>query len=151
MEVKKVKAELKRHEVGITKAFNRIMAGKTAQDSISDDELVFGKNINITGLRFCGAEEGYPSLPEYINGTVNCNMLGYSVKDGGCYNMFSGEPIMYYDPNEWFFFWFNYDQETDEESHLVAFNPETRKLDILHVNYSAPENWWIEKSTWLFK
>ena len=155
MQAKKVKAELQKHEAAIVKALNRIMAGKTATDIMfsSDPEIdfVFGENINITGLRFCGAEEGYPSWEEYANDTINCNMLGYSMEDGNCYNMFKGEPVMYYDPAKWFFFMFNYDQEIEEPSHVAAFNPETQKLDILHINYSAPENWWVEKSTWLTK
>ena len=131
------------------------MAGKTATDIMfsSDPEIgfVFGKNINITGLKFCGVEENDPSWVEYVNKTINCNMLGYSMKDGRCYKMFKGEgePVMFYDPAKWFFFMFNYDQKIEEESHVAAYNPERRKLDILHINYSATENWWIEKATWV--
>ena len=148
MQAKRVKAELQTFEVGITKALNRMLAGKTAQTCFQAEEPVIGETINITGIKFQGEDEGYPSIEEYINGTVNCNMLGWSMKNGSCCNM--GERL-FYDPAEWFFFWFNYDQEIEEESHMAAYNPETQKLDILHINYSAPENWWIEESTWLIK
>ena len=158
MEAKKVKAELQKHEAAVVKALNRILEGKTATDIplevLSNDEeimAVFGENIKVTGLNFCGEEEGYDPVEEYVNGTINCNMLGYSMEDGGRYNMFTGEPTMWYDPAKWFFFWFNYDREIEEPSHVAAYNPETQKLDILCINYSAPENWFIEKSTWLIR
>ena len=146
MQAKRVKAELQTFEVGITKALNGMLAGESAETRFQREEPVIGETINITGIRFQGEDEGYPSIEEYINDSVNDNMLCWSKKDGNCCTT---DKRLFYDPAKWFFFWFNYDQEIEEPSHVAAYNPETQKLDILFISYSVPETWCVEKSTWL--
>lgn len=143
MEAKKVKAELQKHEAAVVKALNAILVGKAAANvsTWGETELVLGENINIVGLRF----------DEEVSHTINSYMLGYSMEDGVCCDIFIGKPEMPYDPAKWLFFTFKYDQTIEEGSHVAAYNPETKRLDILYGTYSNPENWWIEKSTWLCK
>jgi len=152
MQAKRVKAELQTFEVAIVKALNQIMAGKRVEEQVSVTEWVFGENVRIVGLDFGEKTQPNISAEEYINSTVNHNVLGYSMKDGNCYNgVYSGEKGLRYDPAKWYFFWFNYSQEVEEPTYGAAFNPETGRLDILGMTYTAPDNWWIEESTWLIR
>ncbi len=95
----------------------------------------------------CKSEEDYKA---HINGTVNANFLGYNVNDGNVYAMHG----KFYDPDEWEFYVWDYQPnkgvpEIEEPLHIAAYNLKTRRLDILHMTYTAPDNWFVEKSTFL--
>lgn len=132
----------------IVKILGELLHGKSLTDwSEENPTLETHKIINFRSI------DDYPSseLPEeekddYINGTVNANFIAYSLKNGGRYAHMGP----HYSVNEWKFYIWDYEPHIEEPTHMLAYHPATGRADILHMLYTAPDNWYIEKSTFLF-
>jgi len=127
--------------VQVKKVLGAILEGK----SISSGEEIFSpEDYQIVDFKLLS--EDAKVIEEYINGTVNAGFLGYSLENGERYAY--SRPI--YDVKEWQFYIWEYSPFVEETYHMLAYHPQTGRADLLHMTYTSPDNWFIEKSTFLF-
>jgi hypothetical protein len=153
MDPKEMRKIFKENEESLSIIFNDILYGLPAEPDWIDPVPIIGENeLRITGIWFWDEKSIDENMPEWIDKELNETMVIYSVKEKRImvYSYLKANVKTFYDPKEWFFFEFTYSSDEIQEPVLSgAYNPETKRLDILHMSYSDTNIWSIEKSTWL--
>jgi len=135
------------NKAGVARILEDILLGKAID---SHGEVIFTKEMRVLPetIQMMDFNEDDPDYTKeaYINGTLNANFLSYDVVSGERFLRTSFK----YDPAEWEMYFWHYSVILEEPLHALMFHPKTGRADVVVMEYTCPDVWWIEKSTFLF-
>lgn len=133
----------------LTKNLKGIPLAHEFSDETNDFEPVFIDDNPILPETIRNCRSNFKTEKEYkehVEGTIQANFLTWSISEASVF----GVKNNFYSLDEWEFYVWEHEKNLEEPYHVLAYHAETRRCDILHMSYTTPENWWIDKSFFIF-